>query len=135
MYYILKLNNRKNMIMIIVAVVLVSISLSVGSYFYFVESDKQIRNTATENYFGWKLSTNDRCGPEFGNTACSGKQCCSSKGYCGGSGPVRGQLAKDEWCSSSFPVNYMFNAEKPPDESNEYVKERAKLWGLSANVG
>ncbi len=130
--------------MIIVAVVLVSISLSVGSYFYFVESDKQIRNTATENYFGWKLSTNDRCGPDFGNTACSGKQCCSSKGYCGGSGPATGPHGKDEWCTSSsgyvvdgflYGYNEMFNAEKPPDQSNEYVKERAKLWGLSANVG
>jgi len=124
-----------NIIMIIVAVVLVSISLSVGIYFYFVESDKQIRNIDTENYFGWKLSTNDRCGPGFGNTACSGKQCCSSEGYCGGSGPVMGPLAKDEWCKSSWPANYIFNAEKPPDQSNKIIKERAKLWELSANVG
>ncbi len=120
--------------MIIVAVVLVSISLSVGSYFYFVESDKQIRNTATENYFGWKLSTDGRCGQDFGNTACSGKQCCSSEGYCGGSGPYT-LSGKDEWCTSSFPLTDMYNAEKPPDQSNKYVKERAKLWGLSANVG
>ena len=30
------------------------------------------------------ISTNGRCGPEFNNTICPGKQCCSTSSWCAG---------------------------------------------------
>ena len=62
---------------------------------------------ADTNWAGYKFSTNGRCGPKFGETACTGKACCSSAGWCGGS---TGQ--NDNWCKyKSFSGKY--NAEKP----------------------
>ena len=48
------------------------------------------------NWKGYGYSTNDRCGPDFNNTACPANKCCSSLGYCGGT-------TGDEsaWCTGS----------------------------------
>jgi hypothetical protein len=35
------------------------------------------------NWKGYGYSTDRRCGPNFNNTACPNKQCCSTAGYCG----------------------------------------------------
>lgn len=47
----------------------------------------------TTNWAGYKFSTNGRCGPQYGNTACTGSSCCSIFGWCAG---TKGQ--KDDWC-------------------------------------
>ena len=39
-------------------------------------------------------STNGRCGPDHGNTRCTGNRCCSTSSWCGGS---RG--TKSAWCA------------------------------------
>jgi hypothetical protein len=40
------------------------------------------------------VSTNGRCGPEFNNTICPGKQCCSTSSWCAGT-----QGTKSAWCA------------------------------------
>ena len=40
------------------------------------------------------VSTNGRCGPEFNNTICPGKQCCSTSSWCAGT-----QGTKSDWCA------------------------------------
>ncbi len=42
------------------------------------------------------VSTNGRCGPDFNNTICPGKQCCSYSNWCAGT-----QGTKSAWCYSS----------------------------------
>ena len=60
------------------------------------------------NWAGKIISTDGRCGPNFGNTACGGKACCSAHGWCGGS---TGQ--KDDWCGTNT-FNGEYNGERPP---------------------
>ena len=43
-----------------------------------------------------QISTNGRCGPQFGNTSCPGSQCCSQWGWCGGSVGTY-----SDWCSKT----------------------------------
>ena len=45
---------------------------------------------------GANVSTNQRCGPEFNNTICPGKQCCSEWNWCAGT-----QGTKSAHCYSS----------------------------------
>ena len=42
------------------------------------------------------VSTNGRCGPQFNNTICPGKRCCSRSSWCGGA-----QGTNSAWCSYS----------------------------------
>ena len=42
---------------------------------------------------GENVSTNGRCGPEFNNTICPGKQCCSYSNWCAGT-----QGTHSAWC-------------------------------------
>lgn len=42
------------------------------------------------------VSTNGRCGPEFNNTICPGKQCCSGSNWCAGT-----QGTSSAWCYSN----------------------------------
>jgi len=44
-----------------------------------------------------KISTNDRCGPENGNTICPNNKCCSKYGYCG---------VTEKHCNAGCQVNY-----------------------------
>lgn len=46
------------------------------------------------------VSTNGRCGPNYGNTSCSNNQCCSIFGWCGGQ---KGQ--NDDWCATYHGYN------------------------------
>jgi hypothetical protein len=62
----------------------------------------------TVNWAGKEFSTDGRCGPQFGNKACTGKSCCSQFGWCGGS---TGQ--NDDWCGKFKGFNGEYNGEKP----------------------
>ena len=42
------------------------------------------------------VSTDGRCGPQFGNKVCQGDACCSQWGWCGGK-----QGTTSDWCSDS----------------------------------
>ena len=42
------------------------------------------------------VSTNGRCGPQFNNTICPHKRCCSRSSWCGGA-----QGTNSDWCSYS----------------------------------
>lgn len=117
-------------IIIIVVVVLLLISSSISSYFM-MSGDEKPKTPAsppakkdelktpgpppppppaapTVNWAGKAFSTDGRCGPEFGNKACTGKACCSKFGWCGGS---TGQ--SDDWCGTFKGFNGEYNAEKP----------------------
>lgn len=63
------------------------------------------------NWAGYKFSTNERCGPKYGNKACPGKQCCSIYGVCGGS-----TGKKDLWCGKFKGFDGKYNGEKPYTE-------------------
>jgi hypothetical protein len=63
---------------------------------------------STVNWAGKEFSTDGRCGPQFGNKACTGKSCCSQFGWCGGS---TGQ--NDDWCGKFKGFNGEYNGEKP----------------------
>ena len=39
---------------------------------------------APEPSIFWKVSTNNKCGPDNNHTICPGKQCCSTSGWCSG---------------------------------------------------
>jgi hypothetical protein len=64
--------------------------------------------SSSTNWAGKTLSTNGRCGPNFNHTACPGKACCSSFGWCGGS---TGQ--NDDWCGVYKGYDGLYNGEKP----------------------
>ena len=52
---------------------------------------------------GYKLSTNDRCGPSHNNQKCHPTQCCSASYYCGGTGTTG---VKSAWCSYNVNGTY-----------------------------
>jgi hypothetical protein len=60
------------------------------------------------NRAGYTFSTDGRCGPNAGNTACSGKACCSLAGWCGGS-----TGGNDDWCDKYKGFDGRYNAERP----------------------
>ena len=113
------------MIMIIVAVVLVLISSSIGSYFMMSGGSEDSSSstspastppastppppaTPTVNWAGNAFTSDGRCGPQFGNKACNGTQCCSQFGWCGGQ---KGQ--NDDWCGKFKAFEGKFDGEKP----------------------
>ena len=59
------------------------------------------------NWAGYKFG-DGRCGPQYGNKACSGTSCCSAFGWCGG---TKGQ--KDDWCWTYRAYNGKFDGQKP----------------------
>lgn len=78
-----------------------------------------------KNWAGYKFSSNGRCGPQFGNTACPGTQCCSIYGWCGG------EVGKnDDWCSKYKGFNGMFNGKKSSgfnNPQNQHKKNKGAL--------
>jgi hypothetical protein len=62
----------------------------------------------TTNWAGQPFSKDNRCGPSFNNTACTGTSCCSTFGWCGGS---KGQ--NDDWCGKYHGFNGKYDALKP----------------------
>jgi hypothetical protein len=62
----------------------------------------------TTNWAGFEYSKNGRCGPDFGNTACSGNACCSQFGWCGGK---KGK--NDDWCGKYKGFDGRFDHHKP----------------------
>ena len=60
-----------------------------------------------KNWQNYSYSTNNRCGPDFNNTACPNNQCCSTANYCGGS-----TGGDDAWCSTS-QLYGKFNDKQP----------------------
>ena len=73
-----------------------------------VAASTSVSTPASTNWAGNKFSTNGRCGPNFGNTACSGTQCCSIVGWCGG---VKG--GTDPWCGRLHGFEGKFDGQKP----------------------
>jgi hypothetical protein len=69
--------------------------------------DKKTTNTNT-NWSGLQISTNGRCGPQNGNKACPGNQCCSVFGWCGGSAG-----SKDDWCKTYNAAGGRFDGQDP----------------------
>jgi len=63
----------------------------------------------TRNWRGYPISKNGRCGTKYSNTACPGKQCCSTSDWCGGT-----TGGNDDWCKNP-QNNGIYNAEKPPN--------------------
>ena len=50
-----------------------------------------------------KVTTTGRCGPNNGNTKCTGNTCCSNSGFCGGDS----NTTINKWCSTPFvPPKY-----------------------------
>lgn len=66
------------------------------------------------NWKGYEISTNNRCGPEFGNKACGGTSCCSKFGYCwGGDGAwIKCNAASRQMFGDTL-VNGDYDAVKP----------------------
>ena len=60
------------------------------------------------NWAGNHFSKNGRCGPSWGDKACTGKACCSTSGWCGGS-----TGGNDDWCGRLKGFNGEYNGEKP----------------------
>jgi hypothetical protein len=63
-----------------------------------------------KNWKGYNISTNGRCGPSYGNTACPGKQCCSIFGWCGGEAGKN-----DAWCRTYKGFSGIFDGINPSD--------------------
>lgn len=66
---------------------------------------------------GYETSTNGRCGPNHGNQACPGNQCCSQFGWCGG---IAGN--NDDWCKKYNLSNGEFDARDPKKVAEEKKK-------------
>ena len=62
----------------------------------------------TVNWKGYKYSTDGKCGPVFGNTACPGNQCCSSNGYCGGT-----KDGNDAYCGTEHGYVGYYDDQQP----------------------
>ncbi len=62
----------------------------------------------TVNWKGYKYSTDGKCGPVFGNTACPGNQCCSSNGYCGGT-----KDGNDAYCGAEHGYVGYYDGQQP----------------------
>jgi len=60
------------------------------------------------NWKGYEISTDGRCGPQFGNKACPGTSCCSVFGWCGGTSGQR-----DDWCWRYNAAAGTYDGQKP----------------------
>jgi hypothetical protein len=128
----------KMMIIIAVVVCVLLISSSLSSYFFMSSGEEKSTSTdsqktespgvgesvsqnlvktetptinpspPTTNWSGNAFTSDGRCGPQFGNKACNGKQCCSQFGWCGGQ---KGQ--NDDWCGKFKAFDGKFDGEKP----------------------
>lgn len=65
-----------------------------------IDAFKAIDVYGPTNKFGKTWTTNGKCGPDNGNTSCSGDQCCSRDGTCGSGGnycDVSFLTSTDQW--------------------------------------